>query len=53
MYNKVRTFIINDTNIIYTIRLDDDKIIVVHKDINKATEILTDYEFFERYKRDY
>jgi len=51
MNDKIRTYLINDIDVIYTIRLDD-KIIIIHNN-NKATEILTDYEFFERYKTHY
>ena len=53
MDKKIKIFTINEIKIIYAIRLDNDKIVIVHKDEDKKTELVTDNEFFERYKRYY
>jgi hypothetical protein len=52
MNNKIRTLLIDDTNIIYVIRLDNDKIIIIHNN-DKTTEVISDYDFYQRYKTHY
>ncbi len=52
MNDKIRTLLIDDTNIIYAIRLDNDKIIIIHNN-DKPTEVISDYDFYQRYKTHY
>ena len=50
---KIRSFLINDISIIHCIRIKDDEILIVHEDVNKNNEIISDNEFEYRYKLKY
>lgn len=50
---KIRTFLIDGIYIIYCIRIKDGEILIVHENVDKNNEVLSDKEFEYRYKIQY
>lgn len=50
---KIKTFLINDTEVIYCIRVNDNSLLIVHENPNLKNEMLSDQEFETRYKVKY